>query len=378
MPRWGVLSLSILLLPLFAQAQGPRESKHGPPPALVVTAPVTAEMVRAPLILVGTAEPRYQAAVATEGAGRVEALPARRGEQVAQGAPLARLRTLPLELRLQEGRARQAEVEARIAKAQADARRGESLFAQKFISEEELQTLTTELAALRRQREQVAAELRLLQDQLKRLEVRAPFAGRVVEENTEIGEWLGEGDPVVLLADLSVVHVVVPVPERQIGEIAPGLKVEVVFDALPGRTFPGEVAAIVPQADQATRTFPVEISIPNPEGRILAGMLARITFHLGEPRPALLVPKDALVPQPGGGGHLVKVDAGRAVIVPVRVTGTYGQHYAVESSGPPLAPGDRVVVRGNERLRPGQTVKEQVPGQVRRQEKAAPSAKHEE
>jgi multidrug efflux pump subunit AcrA (membrane-fusion protein) len=74
-----------------------------------------------------------------------------------------------------------------------------------------------------------------------------------------------------------------------------------------------------------------------------------------------MIPKDALIPQPQGGGRIFKVTEGRAVPVPVEILGAYGDRYAVKGGGGNLAPGDRVVVRGNERLRPGQPVTEKQP-----------------
>ncbi len=186
--------------------------------------------------------------------------------------------------------------------------------------------------------------------------IRAPYDGRVIEEETEVGEWVQEGDPVMTLADLERITIRVPVPERHIAELNRKTSAIVRFDALPDHEFPGTVSAVIPRADTAARTFPVEVEVANAEGRILAGMLAQVTFRVGEPRSALLVPKDAFVSQPGGGGYVVKVEQGTAAIVPVQLLASHGERHAVTSLGPPLAAGDTIVVRGNERLRPGQRV----------------------
>jgi multidrug efflux pump subunit AcrA (membrane-fusion protein) len=90
-------------------------------------------------------------------------------------------------------------------------------------------------------------------------------------------------------------------------------------------------------------------------------MLARVTFHLGVPQTVLLIPKDALIPQPQGGGRIFKVTEGQAVPVQVDILGAYGDRYAVKGVDGNLSPGDRVVVRGNERLRSGQPVTEKQP-----------------
>ena len=162
------------------------------------------------------------------------------------------------------------------------------------------------------------------------------------------------------LDDLSVVHAMVPMPEGDVSGVKVGEAVDVAFDALPGSVFTGKLSAIVPRGDPASRTFPVEVSIPNPDGRILAGMLARATFHRSDGGNATLVPKDAFVPRPDGSGYVVRVEKGAAAIVPVRVMNSDGEQFAVEALGATLAPGDRVVVRGNERLMPGQPVREAV------------------
>lgn len=362
MPRMHTLLL--LLLPCTAFALPEEDpSEKGQPPAPIVTDTVTVDTVRLPLTLIGTAEPRRLADVAAQTEGLVESLEVRQGDTVDKGAVLVRLRTLPVRLQLQETRARLAETRDRIVKARGDLRRARQLFDQKFISEEELETRSTDLSVLEKQAEQFRAVVRIMEDRLARMTVRAPFAAKVVAEKTEVGQWLSEGDPIVELADLDVIHVTVQVPEQHISEIGLGTPAEVTFEALSGRSFSGEVRAVVPRADPGSRTFPVEIAIDNPQGNILAGMLARTTFHLGTLQTVLMIPKDALIPQPQGGGHIFKVAKGQARQIPVDILGAYGDRYAVKAEGENLSPGDRVVVRGNERLRPGQPVMEkQGPG----------------
>ncbi len=317
--------------------------------------------MRPPLTLVGTAQPRYVAAVAAEVSGRVESLAARKGDGVEKGGVLARQRTLPVELRLRESRARLSEVQSRIAKAKADVARAENLFAQKFTSEEELHARRTDLDTFIEQERRLLAAIRIVKDNLASMEIRAPFAGIVVEEKTEAGQWLDEGDTVVVLADLSVIHVMVPVPEQQIAHLVRGETVAVGIDALPGREFSGTITAIVPQADPGSRAFPVQVEVKNPDGVILSGMLARVTFYPITHSAALLVPKDALVPQPDGGGYVVKVADGKVAWVQVRILGTDKDRYAVVAIKNDLAAGDSIVIRGNERVRPGQSVREAAP-----------------
>ncbi|MDO3378788.1 efflux RND transporter periplasmic adaptor subunit [Geoalkalibacter halelectricus] len=355
MPAFFAL-LVILLFAVNLHAQ-PR-SGGGPPAALVVTAPVEESRPRVPLTFVGLSEARFSSAVASEVEGLVEALPARRGRHVERGAVLAQLRTHRLALQIEEARAALGEVEARITKAQTDVRRARELFEQAIVSEEEFQTRQTELDALEQSARNRRAALRSLDDRLARMTIRAPFAGRIAAEMTEVGQWLREGDQVVWLDDLSVVHVMIPVPEQQLARIAPGNQARIRFDALPGRDFSGRVTAVIPRADAAARTFPVQIEVDNRQGEILGGMLARVSLDQDLQEATLLVPKDAFVPQPDGQGFVVRVIEGKAEIVPVNILAAVEDFFAVAPREGELAAGDRVVIRGNERLRDGQAVRE--------------------
>jgi RND family efflux transporter MFP subunit len=175
----------------------------------------------------------------------------------------------------------------------------------------------------------------------------------VVKRHALIGQWLGEGNPVVTLAVLDPIRVMVPVPEGNVTSVKMGDSAEVSFDALPGKVFRGFIKAIIPRGDEAARTFPVRVEIENPDTEIKAGMLGRVTLPTGVTHRALLVPKDALVLS-GSGKMVYVVDRGKARPVPVELGPAHG--FLVEILGD-LKPGEQVVVRGNERLRPGQPLK---------------------
>ncbi len=361
MQMLSLFSILFALIASTAQAQPQPGKTNSRPPALIETAPVREGRLRTPQTFIGTAEPRYSTAVASEIEGLVEELAVRRGQSVSKGEVIARLRPYRVNLQLEEARAGLEEVAARIRKAEADLKRAEGLFAQKFISEEELQGRDTELDALRQAARRRRAAIRILSDRLERLTVRAPFAGRVVRESTEVGQWLEEGATVVELVDLSVIHVMIPVPEQHLHKIVKGQKARIALDALAEETFTGEVTEIIPQGDLEARTFPVQVTLANPQARILPGMLTRVTFSSDPRQQSLLVPKDALVPRPDGGGYVVKVVEGAADIVTVRIDSATEGDFAVSPLTGSLQSGDRVVVRGNERLRSGQRVREYRP-----------------
>jgi RND family efflux transporter MFP subunit len=129
--------------------------------------------------------------------------------------------------------------------------------------------------------------------------------------------------------------------------------VSVRFDALPGLDVEGKVDAIIPRADPQARTFPVKVRISNDEGRIGVGMLAEVRLPAGESYQATVVPKDAVITQ-GQENFVYLLDGEDTVHRTVVESGEGLGAWIVVKGG--IEPGQRVVIRGNERLQEGQTV----------------------
>jgi multidrug efflux pump subunit AcrA (membrane-fusion protein) len=370
------------------------------PAALVVVAEAVEREVTARRSFVGTVEPARRSVVESEVEGLVAEYIAEEGQRVEAGAPLAKLRTKLAEIALAAARAELklrteelrelkngsrpeelAQSRARLAAAKAANElrqwrlgRAKQLFDTSVISEDELKEaemtarLAEELlaevheglrlaeAGPREERiaqaearvEAQQAEVARLEDRLERHTIRAPFAGYVVMEHTEVGEWLGEGAAVAEIVALDEVDVVAPVVEDYILGIAVGMTASISVGAVPGREFEGMVSAIVPGADERARTFPVKVRVRNPEGPFLkAGMFATVHLPVGAKEKAVLVPKDALVL--GGPRPIVfVVTDGEAEPVPVE-TGIAVDDLVQVKGG--VAGGQKVVIRGNERLR---------------------------
>jgi multidrug efflux pump subunit AcrA (membrane-fusion protein) len=205
------------------------------------------------------------------------------------------------------------------------------------------------------------AEVERIDDQLGKHTIRAPFAGWVVERFTEQGQWVSRGGLIARIAELDRVEIEIQMPELSVGSLAPGIDVRLEIDAAPHQTWIGRVEKIVPQADLLSRSFPVKVSlenrIVNGQPVLRGGLLARAWLPVGNTGTAVVVPKDALVlgagvpfvfaldsTGPGTGAvRRVEVGLGAAVGGNVEVRGA-------------IEPGQLVVVRGNERLRPGMTV----------------------
>jgi len=148
-----------------------------------------------------------------------------------------------------------------------------------------------------------------------------------------------------------------------IAALATGTDVRLEFDAARDQTWTGRVERIVPQADLLSRSFPVKVILENRivDGQpvLRGGMLARAWLPVGANGEVTVVPKDALVL--GKGTPLVYVvdagtEAGTGSVRPVQVALGATVAGSVEVTGG-LEPGQLVVTRGNERLRPGAAIK---------------------
>lgn len=380
------------------------------PPAPVEVAEVLEKTVPSGRTFTGTIRPSRRSRVGSEFAGLVEAYLCREGDRVEEDAPLARLSTDILELRIEaaeaerdlgiqqvaelvngsrpeeidQARARVQELEAGRALREWKLDATKRLFEQNTISEDELRDarlavkgaellLDAAKAALalveagprKEQIEQARAQLKQLEAEVKRLAeekrrhtITAPFTGWIVKEHAEVGQWLSPGSLVVEIVALDEVDVVVNVVEDFVGSLAEGMPARVTIEAIPGEVFTGKIHRIVPSADIRGRTFPVKIRLPNVRTdnmvALKEGMFASATLAVDDPRPVLLVPKDAIVL----GGPvpvlvwIVDAESSTAKMVPVQLGIAFED--LVQVSGP-LEPGMQVVIVGNERIMfPGQ------------------------
>lgn len=409
---WRCRCLAVWLLLLVARGAEGQDAPPGagPPPAAVTVAEVSRAEVDTRRTFVGTVMPLRTSIVGSPVEGLVVELTVREGDKVQQGDTLAQLRDQQLKLQLAAAEAelqvrtqqqselkislpqqvQQADARSMAAKALMDftarrLQRMRKLLANRTIAEDELQeTESAAVAAQEKHREARTAldEARLvlpaklsgaealvlaqrrqidrLKDEVALHRITAPFDGYVAREHTEVGQWLAKGAQVVELVQVDTVEIEVGVPESYIAKLQLGTKAVVTVGALPGKSWQAPVAAIVPQADLRSRSFPVKVRLknsPGPGGVLLKpGMFARVGLPVGGRRQALMVPKDAVVL--GGPAPVVFVVGPPpnhiAQRVPVELGTAEGDLIEVRGS---LKPGQRVVEEGNERLRPGQPLK---------------------
>ncbi len=319
--------------------------------------PAVSHAFQAEVELPGTVEAPVVSTVAGEVEGLVEQFSIREGDHIKKGDLLAKLRTKQLELQKADLAAQLDESLARRQLAERDFKRAQELFDAQVIPQDQLDSKKYELDAWESRDAQLKAQIDRIDDSIASASIYAPFDGVVISKGTEVGEWLGKGDPVVDLMSVTDLEVSVDVPERYYDRFRVGAKVPIVLQALDGRRTIGVVRAVIPQADATSRSFPVKVSINAKGLNVAPGMIASAVFPGGERATRTIVPKDALVLQGAQQSVFVVTEEGTVRPVTVRADQGVGQWIAVDGA---VKSGDKVVTRGNERLQPGQPVSAQL------------------
>ena len=197
-------------------------------------------------------------------------------------------------------------------------------------------------AALDVQRE-VVANLK------KNIELRSPLTGVVTARNNEAGD-LFMNQPVLHVMQINPLKVMANIPEQHFPAVKVGMPVELKLEIFPDRTFEGRVSLIYPSLDAATRTFTVEVSVPNGSETLRPGMYARTIFNMGV-KEGVLVPDVAVQKQVGSSERFVYVvKEGRAERRRVTVGRQVGSRVDLLSG---VEAGEEVAVTAFSRLEDG-------------------------
>jgi membrane fusion protein, multidrug efflux system len=196
------------------------------------------------------------------------------------------------------------------------------------------------------------AALELQRVRLSKHVIKAPFSGRVGLRKVSPGSFIGLGTAIVNLEKIDVLKVDFKLPELFLPSVTIGQTVDVLVDALPGRTFTGEIYAIDPQIDVNGRALALRARLQNADFVLRPGLFARVLVKGKQTREVVLAPESAIVPR-GGETFVFRIDHGRAVEVKVKLGERRGAEVEVLDG---LIPGALVVTAGQLRLRNGVSV----------------------
>jgi multidrug efflux system membrane fusion protein len=271
-------------------------------PTRVIAVESVAEPHYRSLVLRGRTEADRRVDLRAEVEGLIATASVRRGTVVAAGDVLCRIA---------EGRrpADLAEARAALIQAQADFAAAERLSERGFAAQTE---------ALNRQARLEAARAAVMRAELavERLTIAAPFAGVLEEDTAELGELLQPGGTCATLIAIDPVVLVGYAPEREVDRLAVGMPAGARL--VSGREVAGIVRFVARSAEPQTRTFRIEVAVPNPDLTIRDGLTAEILVRL-DGVPAHRLPQSALTLGDSGALGVRIAEGGAARFVPVRV-----------------------------------------------------------
>ncbi|MGD2069169.1 MAG: efflux RND transporter periplasmic adaptor subunit [Gemmatimonadota bacterium] len=294
--------------------------------------------------LTGTVEANRDVTVSAEESGVVRELFVEKGSSVRPEQPIAKI-----DDRILRSQVDQAEAQAALAE--------ETWQRRKRLYEED--GIGSELAYLeaRYGAEQAKANLQTLRERLERTVVRAPIGGVLDDRMVEVGTMVNPGAPVARIVDLDPVKITAGVPERYATDVGRGAAATVTFDVLDDQLFEGSISFVGAAVNPRNRTFPVELTLPNPGRAIKPEMVANVEVTRRELQQALVVPQEALVRvEDGYVVFVVEEQAGAPVARMRPVTlGPSQRDEVVVTEG--LEAGDRLVVVGQKQVAEGDRVR---------------------
>ncbi len=401
----------------FAGCAGKPPAPPSAPDALPVevAAAESAEMTRE-ISLTGAIRPREEASISVSLSARVMAVRVKEGDKVSAGQVILELDPTTARARLQQAegalsaarsqyagaeaayavekvtapsqyeqaQAALSSAKATLAKAELDLQRAEELYRQGAAAKEQVDSARTyreaAAAAVRQAQAGVdAAKAGLRQVEIKQLAqdsaraaveqakgavtsaredlgntiLRAPISGVVYWKDVRVGDVpVSMGSPLIRIAALEQVYFEATVPEKDLSSLSTGQQVAVTVDALTGQSFRGRVERLVPVATGQSRDFLARIAVDNTNLRLRPGMFARGNVLVERHASATVVPTEAVLGDPGK--QMVYVVKGNRTESRKVTTGIQNATVVEILAG--VAPGEDIVISGQQGLKSGQTV----------------------
>jgi RND family efflux transporter MFP subunit len=321
-----------------------------PPPVPVVVTTARIENFAANLSATGTVVSRNDARISGEVGGTLAWI-AEPGANVKRGETIARIDGERLSLALRDNEAAVKRLEAQLQLLATQRTRLQTL-GSNVVSQSQLDEATSR----ERMAEQDVEQARVARDRarldLSRASVRAPFDGIVAERLSQSGEFVAGGTPLLRLVNDRDLEVVARAPLTTADTIGAGAIAQLIDGE---RKSSGKVRAVIPVGDERSRMVELRIALNDRSWRV--GAPVRVEIAPRHLKAVVTVPRDAVILRQGS-SYVMRVKADNTA-ERVAVNIGPGQANNVQIDGL-LRAGDRVVVRGGERLEPGQTVKVQL------------------
>ncbi len=330
-----IAGLGALLVSLFSGS----DEQKAPPATGVELAQVLEQALEDRIIALGTAQSNASIIITSTVPESIARLNFTDGQRVQKGDVIVTLTQ-------QEEQAQLAAARARLKESGRELKRAGTLVSKNALAQRDLDQRRTT-------RDVTEQEIKEIEARIEDRTLRAPFAGKLGVARLSTGALVEPGDIITTLDAIDRIKLDFTVPSMRFSALASGVPVIATSDAVPGRIFKGEIATVDTRIDPVTRAVLVRAILPNPDEALRPGMLMRVTL-LENRRKGLIIPEEAVLQQQDAhyvyyvGPDVKKVEK-RKIEIGLRKPGL------VEvTSG--LAAGDTVIIRGLNKVRPGQEV----------------------
>jgi multidrug efflux system membrane fusion protein len=283
------------------------------------------------------------------------------GDWVKKGEVLARVRESDYQHAVEQYKGQLEQAQAGAEKSKQDFGRAQALYNANAMTQSDYDAAKAQNDSSQGSVITAQAAVAQAQQSLSDCELRAPTDGQILSRNIELGALVGTGTTGFTMGDTKRVKAVFGIPDTVLASVTLGKNQGIQTETYP-QEFYGQVTAIAPQADQKSRTFQVEVTVPNSNNLLKSGMVA--TLDLGQAKltkSVLVVPLGAIVSGPSGSNKGFSVfvavrdgdkDMARQRIVQPGMT--YGDMVSITKG---LSPGDRVISNGATLVNDGQVVR---------------------
>lgn len=361
MPVNALLVITLLLIPTACSDRSRPEGSNDPGATLdrsvsahpVEIAEVEEEEVVEWIRAIGSVRADQRVSLSAEVGGSLAAIEVEVGDLVEKGALLARLDDERLRIARDLAQAEVEMAAANLEKSRRDARRQANLYQDQVTSEYTLEQAELKARIDQGQLKVTRAKLAAAERDLADASIQSPVDGEVTRKHVEVGELVEAGTPLFDIAKIDRVKVVAHISELEITRLRKGQEAEIRVDGHSGVVFRGTVSTISAQADPQTRAFPVEILVMNERAeKLLPGFIGRARIRGRVLENAICIPEEVVVERDGL--PVVFVANGATATARVIETGFSDRGRVLVTKG--LAPGDRVIVTGQQSLQSGDKI----------------------
>jgi membrane fusion protein (multidrug efflux system) len=349
-----ILSIKVLLILALAVLNGGHGSMaHAwdQAPARVVISKIVNETLAQNHAFLGTLYYERISHVSSEVPGLVKKINVREGDRVNKGIPLVHLDTEILEMEIVFHKNQIDLARLSINHRQVNFQRMATLYKKDSISERDYDDarFVHQEALLKKISAQTTLEKLLIQK--RKSVIKAPFDGIILEKNVDSGDWVHQGKPLFDIGSVNDLFIRVPVAETLLKFVFVGQSVPVIINAY-DREMTGTIENLSPTADPKTKNIFLKIRIPMLT-KVARNMSATVFIPTGGKQKLFMIPRDALI-RFQGNDFVYTVKEKKAVRLPVHIVTYQGDRIGADNAH--FKAGMPIVVDGNERLQPDQSV----------------------